>query len=156
MSPSLSLAAHHIFLFLSLDLSPHTHTSVKLHLSYSTAMTMDDEDDGRREKIVIIASSSDVRVGRRGVIILCSAGSYPDVYNNSARVCQLSRVGAADVKIKYGGESGAPYKNPKDRLCRTIRGKTSCAPLYNRSCAVFVRRAISDSRRRFRIRSNFL
>jgi len=62
------------------------------------------------------------------------------------------------VEIKFGrGESGAPYKNPKDRLCRTIRGKTSCALLYHRIRVVFaivvvviifVRRAISDTRHR--------
>jgi len=81
-------------------------------------------------KIVIIASSSSpggttqFNYVRREVIRMYCVRVR--VYE---RPCVGLSAGKWPVKIKSGGESGAPYKNPKDRLCRTIRGKTSCAPL---------------------------
>lgn len=116
----------------------HTHTSVKLHLSFY-------DDNGRRRwwatrKIVIIALSSSspggtttrCNYGRREVIRMCCVRVR--VYERS---CVGLSAGKQPVKIECGGESGAPYKNPKDCLCRTICGKTSCAPLYNGSRVVF-------------------
>jgi len=127
--PSLSHTHSFILFFLN---SPHTHTHTHTHRSssiYRLTMTMDDADDGRREKS-LLSSRRLLLVGRRCVSMFNGKLSGCAV-RTCACVC-ASCVGLSagkwPVKIKSGGESGAPYKNPKDRLCRTIRGKTSCAP----------------------------